>query len=367
MEKLGVYVHIPFCIKKCNYCDFFSVADLELVDRYVGELAEEIKRFDSADHMVDTLFFGGGTPSVLSAEQLEKIMAALRNKFKMDENAEITIEVNPATNANFKELESMGFNRVSFGVQSANNNELETLGRLHTFEQFMGEFDVARKYFNNINLDLIYGIPGQTLASWQRTLWAIGKLNPQHISAYSLIIEPGTPFFDMNLDLPSEQDVCRMYAMIKEILPAYNQYEVSNYALPGFPCRHNLKYWSMEEYVGFGANSHSFVTKNEKRKTKNYCGVALQPFDDIMGYRLENSKDILDWKQEKNEVDYLSEYMFLGLRKTEGIEILPEIIERFGEAIEKHIKNGMLIKEDNRLRFTPRSIEISNYILADFV
>ncbi|MCL2740241.1 MAG: coproporphyrinogen III oxidase family protein [Oscillospiraceae bacterium] len=385
MRKLGIYIHIPFCLRKCNYCDFFSLAEMGKVDRYIDELVEEIVGARlGAPVIADTIFFGGGTPSVLSAAQLERIMTAIRNKFEIDENAEITIEVNPATGIqdlgfssqailpispsamdkvgfqDFAGLAKIGFNRISFGLQSANNNELKALGRLHTYEQFVGEFELARKHFDNVNIDLIYGIPEQTVASWERTLRLAGKLAPEHISAYSLIIEPGTPFYDMNLDLPSEEEVCAMQAMIREILPQHFQYEISNYALDGYECRHNLKYWEMGEYVGFGAGAHSFLSEKLEVRSEKCGGKATH-------FRFENSKHLSNWEQRKIEVDYLSEYMFLGLRKIEGVEILPEINVRFGEIINNHIKNKMMIKEGNRLRLTPRGMDISNIILSDFV
>jgi len=349
MKNLGIYVHIPFCRKKCNYCDFFSLGNNEdLIDNYITQLINEINS-THINKLVDTIFFGGGTPSLLSSSQLEKILNAILKKFNISQDAEITLETNPCTNNNFYELSKIGFNRVSFGVQSANDNELKVLGRLHTFEEFLKDYEKAREYFGNINLDLMYSIPNQTLKSWEHTLLQTKKLLPQHISAYSLIIEPDTPFFNLpKLNLPNEDLELQMQNIIEELLPEYNKYEISNYSLPNFECKHNLKYWNMDEYLGFGAGAHSF-------------------FD---GYRLENSKNLLNWTQTSKKLsrdDFLSEYIFLGLRQTKGIELTKEIIEKYGDIIKKHTQNGMLIQFENNLKFTSRGMEISNYILADFI
>jgi len=349
MKTLGVYIHIPFCRKKCNYCDFFSLGNSEEhINEYIKKLIKEIETSDIIEHKVDTIFFGGGTPSILSISQLEKILSAITKKIHIENNAEITLETNPCTNNNFQELNQIGFNRISFGVQSANNNELKFLGRLHTFEEFLKDYNEARKYFGNINLDLMYGIPLQTLSTWENTLSQVKDLAPQHISAYSLIIEPNTPFYNQELSLPTEDIETKMQNMIEEILHEYSKYEISNYSLPNFECKHNLKYWNMKDYIGYGAGAHSFID----------------------GYRFENSKDLLNWTQTRKKVshdDFLSEYIFLGLRQTKGIKLTNEILEKYGEIIDKYVKNNMLISDNNNLKFTPRGMEISNYILSDFI
>ena len=385
MKTLGVYIHIPFCRKKCNYCDFFSLGNSEEhINEYIKKLIKEIETSDIIEHKVDTIFFGGGTPSILSISQLEKILSAITKKIHIENNAEITLETNPCTNNNFQELNQIGFNRISFGVQSANNNELKFLGRLHTFEEFLKDYNEARKYFGNINLDLMYGIPLQTLSTWENTLSQVKDLAPQHISAYSLIIEPNTPFYNQELSLPTEDIETKMQNMIEEILHEYSKYEISNYSLPNFECKHNLKYWNMKDYIGYGAGAQSFIRTIPKirgtsrtpspttRKVTNECrgGRPRPPETNFIDYRLENSKDLLNWTQTRKKVshdDFLSEYIFLGLRQTKGIKLTNEILEKYGEIIDKYVKNNMLISDNNNLKFTPRGMEISNYILSDFI
>lgn len=271
-RKLELYLHIPFCIRKCSYCDFLSfAADESLKERYAGQLIEEIhaKSAAFADREISTLFIGGGTPSILKAESLAEIMAAVRADFALAADCEATIEANPGTlTADWLETcRAAGLNRTSLGLQSADDGELRTLGRIHTWEQFLASYGMVRRAgFENVNVDLMSALPGQSLASWERSLREVTALEPEHISAYSLIVEEGTPFCERYSGagaklLPDEDTERAMYRAAKEILgqAGFERYEISNYAKPGRACRHNIGYWTGEEYLGLGLGASSYV------------------------------------------------------------------------------------------------------------
>ena len=271
-RKLELYLHIPFCIRKCSYCDFLSfAADESLKERYAGQLIEEIhaKSAAFADREISTLFIGGGTPSILKAESLAQIMAAVRADFALAADCEATIEANPGTlTADWLETcRAAGLNRLSLGLQSADDGELRTLGRIHTWEQFLASYGMVRRAgFENVNVDLMSALPGQSLASWERSLREVTALEPEHISAYSLIVEEGTPFCERYSGagaklLPDEDTERAMYRAAKEILgrAGFERYEISNYAKPGRACRHNIGYWTGEEYLGLGLGASSYV------------------------------------------------------------------------------------------------------------
>ena len=276
-NKLGIYIHIPFCLRKCLYCDFLSDKACES-DRadYVEALCNEIKYFAITDgkltesHIVRTVFFGGGTPSILEGGQIATIMDTLRDRFEIAKDAEITIECNPGTASKEKMIQwrAAGINRLSIGLQSANDDELKNLGRIHDYEQFLNTYKWAREAgFENVNVDLMSAIPGQTPESYRNTLEKIIELRPEHISAYSLIIEEGTPFYDMygeggkekmGEQLPDEDTEREMYYLTKQLLSenGYHRYEISNYSLEGFECEHNKSYWIGTEYLGFVSNQN---------------------------------------------------------------------------------------------------------------
>ena len=270
----GIYIHIPFCISKCIYCDFCSApADDDTKERYVNALCAEIAHAgkeaekNGDDRSISTVFFGGGTPSILPAQLFVKIMCAVREAFSVSEDAEITVECNPGTltAGKLRAYRSMGVNRLSIGLQSPDNRELRALGRIHTYEQFEESYYAARDAgFDNINIDIMSAIPYQTVTGYQSNLEKIVKLNPEHISAYSLIVEEGTPLFDKversgGDILPTEDEDRQMYALTKKILAdaGYRRYEISNYARPGFECRHNASYWERTDYIGFGVAAAS--------------------------------------------------------------------------------------------------------------
>lgn len=401
MKKLEIYIHIPFCAKKCDYCDFLSMrADEGTKREYVNGLIREIEL--SKDMMkgykVDTVFIGGGTPSILREDYIEKIMQTLKDNCELSENAEITIECNPGT-VNLKKLEAYkksGINRISFGLQSANDNELRELGRIHDFEGFVESYKLARKAgFNNINVDLMSALPGQTLESYRDTLNKVIELNPEHISAYSLIVEDGTPMeerVEQNLvTLPDEDTEREMYYLTREIAlkNGYKRYEISNYAKPGYECRHNEGYWKRVEYLGFGLGAASLYQNKRYSNVSNlneYIGLLLDGGNDEDYYGgMVYQDDVWDIQEDtlnilhgKNSTlsnkDMMEEFMFLGLRMTEGVsekkfkmDFGRNIDAVYGEIIEKLEKQHLLERKEGRIKLTDRGVDISNYVMSEFL
>lgn len=371
-RDLELYIHIPFCVKKCAYCDFLSgPANKETIEEYVQALIREIKSVESMKEMyqVVTIFVGGGTPSVLEGEQIERIFEAIRERFGLDDESEITIEANPGTvtREKMQAYKREGINRISFGLQSANNEELKKLGRIHTYEEFLESYMLAREEgFDNINIDLISAIPNQTVESWKSTVDKILKLQPEHISAYSLIVEEGTPFEKMygedgskKEELPSEEEERMIYQKTKEWLKeaGYERYEISNYAKKGYACRHNLGYWERKEYLGLGLGASSLIG-NVRFQNTSEMKIYLQCADNEEK-RIEN-REVLTKEEE------LEETIFLGLRKMQGI--LKREVESFcGEQIEKMICQGFLEEKEGRIRLTDKGIDISNYVFAEIL
>lgn len=363
-KTLGVYIHIPFCARKCAYCDFLSVpAKPDIQKAYVEQLTEEIRQSGEilGGYEIKTVFFGGGTPSILKADWLVGILESLRTEAAFSEETEITVEANPGTVDKEKLLcyREAGINRLSFGLQSADNNELYSLGRIHTWEQFLESYECARKVgFQNMNVDLMSALPGQTAAGWRKTLEKVLVLQPEHLSAYSLIIEEGTPFYEKygghpNL-LPSEEEERQMYHDTKEILKeqGYERYEISNYAKQGYVCRHNLGYWNRTDYKGFGLGAASLLNNVRTANQTKF-------WEYLKGNR-EGSAERLS-KQAIRE-----EHFFLGLRKTEGVAP-GEYREHYQELITRLKEQGLLKEEDAKVRLTDFGIDVSNYVLAQFL
>lgn len=373
----GIYIHIPFCRQKCLYCDFVSgCGSDDDMQKYQKALINEIESTVIEDK-VDSIFFGGGTPSLYPKEYIGEILKLLRKKTVFEENNECTIEANPGT-LSYDKLsyyKSIGINRLSIGLQSTNDIELRKLGRIHTFKDFLESYDNARKAgFKNINIDLMSAIPGQTIDSYKDTLKKIIELNPEHISAYSLIIEEGTPFYEryygdekFKIQLPDEDAEREMYYYTKEYLEkkGYLRYEISNYAKDGYECKHNMKYWSRINYYGFGAAAASLVNNIRYRNIddrKEY----IDSFGEIDKIRIE--------KEELSLKEQMEEFMFLGLRKTKGVNIQEfeknfkkKVTETYGKVIDKNIKNGLLKQEEGRLFLTDRGTDISNYVMSEFL
>ena len=383
-KKIEIYIHIPFCVKKCAYCDFLSCpADDETKDRYVQALCREIEWSKDClkEYLVDTVFIGGGTPSILEEKYIGQILETLRNAARVSDDAEITIECNPGT-LTMEKLEAYkdaGINRISLGLQSANDKELKTIGRIHDYEEFKKSFNLARLAgFKNINVDLMSALPGQTLDSYKDTLAKAITLNPDHISAYSLIVEDETALKDMvesgEVNLPSEDDEREMYYYTKEFLgrTGYKRYEISNYAKDGFECRHNIGYWKRVEYLGFGIGAASLFKGERFSNTSDINRYMHILEEDVM-----NADEIWDSLNENTETltqnDEMEEFMFLGLRMTDGVsksdfkKIFNCDIEAvYGNVIEK-LANQNLIKEAGDLiTLTDKGIDTSNIVLANF-
>lgn len=368
--SLGIYIHIPFCRHKCNYCDFNSyVSGRDVQNEYVKALCREIMDCNT-DAEVDTVYFGGGTPTVLPAEELVLILDAVQKKFKLSENCEISTECNPATinKEGFEILRKGGFNRISMGMQTADDNQLKILGRIHSFEDCRRCVSDCRKAgFENISLDLMSGIPEQNTESWLKSLEAAAELKPQHISCYALRIEEGTPFADMELNIADEDESRKMYDLCVEYLrgKGYDRYEISNFAKKGFESRHNCKYWYYDDFIGFGAGAYSCV---EGERLSN----VLKTAEYIR--RINGGESAVEERIPLNTEDKMSEFVFLGLRMDKGISIKEfekrfsaDIFDVFGEEINKNIKRKTMMQTGDILKISPEFVYVSNTILADFV
>ena len=369
---LELYVHIPFCVRKCQYCDFLSgPSDEETKDRYIEALLKEIRAAEhTEDYEIVSVFIGGGTPSALKAEAIASIMRTLQEQFFFCEDAEVTIEANPGT-VDLEKLtiyRNVGINRLSLGLQSTDAEELKLLGRIHSYEEFLKSYEWARKAgFSNINIDLMFAIPGQTGEAWRQHLYQVAELNPEHISAYSLIIEEGTPFAEQNLDLPDEDTEYQMYEDTAEILEryGYRQYEISNYAKQGYMCRHNAGYWQRLEYLGFGLGASSLyrgMRFSNTRRMQEYLKESRNP-DQIR-------KDVTVLSRNER----IEEFMFLGLRMTEGISekkfeenFDARLMDVYGDILQKYEETGFMEHIETKWRLTRKGIHVSNHILADFL
>ena len=405
IKDLGIYIHIPFCVKKCDYCDFLSApATDELKKEYLSALLIEIESYRDImkDYVVPTIFIGGGTPSCLEAEDIQIILETICYVFCINtEHLEVTIEVNPGTINRDKLLiyQRAGINRLSFGLQSVNNEELKLLGRIHSYEQFKENYLLAREIgFTNINIDLMSALPGQTLSSWENTLSTVIELNPEHISAYSLIVEEGTKFFEVYsegkegyLTLPDEDTDRLIYQSTKTILESqgYHRYEISNYAKRGFECKHNSSYWIGTEYLGLGLGASSLLNGARFNKThdiKQYI-QSSQLYKNDKSSKTSKSWEIDDKSPEiydpiglnenleiltKNQ--RMEEYMFLGLRMSDGISknafyqrFLTDIDFVFGEVFKKLSDSKVIKINGDNIQLTDYGIDISNSVFVNFL
>lgn len=377
-KELELYLHIPFCVSKCKYCDFLSAPSGEEQRQvYVERLCRRIRYWSDVIHNygyeIVSIFVGGGTPSILTEAQITQVFEAVHESFPIREDAEITLEMNPGTDVKDKlpVYRELGINRLSMGLQSADNEELKCLGRIHTYEDFRQVYQWAREAgFTNINVDLMSAIPGQTLESYEDTLRKVADLEPEHISAYSLIIEEGTPFYERYgegrhaEELPDEDIERQMYVRTGEILEdyGYHRYEISNYAKDGYECRHNLGYWDRKEYLGLGAGASSLMD-HIRWKEPDHIGPST-------GLVLEEREDFTRLRRK----DEMEEFMFLGLRKINGVSeydfyksFRVSMDEIYKESIENLIKEGLLVREEDRIRLTDRGIDLSNYALSQFL
>ena len=376
MDKISLYIHIPFCAQKCLYCDFPSFARKDhLRKAYIEALNKEIisLREKHNNLEINTIFIGGGTPSVLEADELECLLKEVA-KLNMAKDIEYSMECNPGnlTEEKLEVMKKYGVNRISMGLQAKQDNLLKGLGRIHNYKTFKENFLLAKKVgFNNINVDLMFGLPNQRLNEWEETLREIISLEPAHISAYSLIIEEGTAFYNLyendKLKLPTEEEERKMYHLAKKILEenGFNQYEISNYAKEGKECRHNLSYWNMDNWIGVGSAAASYI--NGKR-IKNISSV--EEYINSINEKGEAVEEIIN--NSKN--DNMEEFMFMGLRKINGIDenefknrFSMNINDVYGEILNKYIDEGLLIRESGRIFLSEKGIEISNIIMADFL
>jgi oxygen-independent coproporphyrinogen-3 oxidase len=368
-EKIALYIHIPFCWQKCGYCSFVSYAGQEgLIPQYIQALKDEMK-LRSRHEPVGTVYFGGGTPSLLTVRQAGELLDTMKRAFNISAVQEVSLEANPGTVslAYLRELLGMGINRISLGVQNFNDGELQCLGRIHTAAEATQAFRLAgRAGFNNINLDLIYGIPGQGLGSWRSNLQKALELSPQHISLYSLTLEEGTPMSAQvgkgDLELPSNNALAEQYELAEELLgnSGYQHYEISNWALPDYECRHNLTYWQYQPYLGLGLAAHSFLQSRRQANTSNLEKYLLS---------IEQGQVPLEMDEHIDVEMQLSEAMILGLRLTRGLQ-LERItadyninpLEKFAAPIAEMQQAGLLILEDGYLRLTPRGRLLGNEV-----
>ncbi len=370
-KPVGLYLHIPFCVRKCNYCDFcsFPVADTRWREEYIKTLAGEISLYKGRGIAVDSIFLGGGTPSLLNACELELLTETIKESFVVLDDIEFTVEVNPGTltEETAKALASLGVNRISIGLQSIHENELKTLGRIHTFDDFMNSYQLIRRTgFSNVNIDLMYGIPEQTKESFLKTLEVVSDISPEHLSLYGLILEEGTPFYKKrsSLNLPGEDAECDMYFLAADFLheKGYSHYEISNYAKENYECRHNLKYWRCREYIGFGLSAYSYFGGSRFGNSKHpneyfaFCGKKY------------------DYAENIDKATEAYEYVMLGLRLKEGIS-LSDYEKRFNkdfrigrERILSDLFNtGLMIRSDDRISLTERGFYVSNLILTELI
>ncbi|MEG1291766.1 MAG: radical SAM family heme chaperone HemW [Lachnospiraceae bacterium] len=381
-KKMELYLHIPFCMKKCNYCDFLS-APLEdsVRELYTKNLIKEIeqKSEDYRDFLISTIFIGGGTPSILEGIQINQIMEKIYRCFQVVKDAEITIECNPGTITADKlsAYRYSGINRISMGLQSTKNQELKHLGRIHTYQEFLENYDLVRKAgFHNVNLDIMSALPNQTLDDWEDTLKEVVKLRPEHISAYSLIIEEGTPFYQLYAEeeqrrergeepqfLPSEETERAMYQLTKEFLKekGYWQYEISNYAQKNKECNHNIGYWTRENYLGLGLGSASLIENLRFSNTTNLS-------DYLAG----------DWAPKNMEQItrkfQMEEFMFLGLRLMQGVSrrkfketFQVEIEAVYGVILQNMFQKELLNQTEGNIYLTTEGIALSNYVMSEFL
>lgn len=382
-RELELYVHIPFCVRKCAYCDFLSApAGRQQQKDYVDALIREIERCGEnfRQYRVSTVFLGGGTPSILEGDDTVRLLLAVKNCFELSKDAEITMEVNPGTVTEEKAeaWRKAGINRLSIGLQSVEDRELEMLGRIHTYAQFLHTWDTVRSAgFENVNVDLISAIPGQTAESWEKTLRTVAELSPEHISAYSLIIEEGTLFYekygeegDMQaVPLPDEDEERVIYETTESVLEeyGYHRYEISNYAREGYECRHNKGYWERKEYLGLGLGSASLIEECRFSNTGD-----MEEYMEVF----REGADGFAWgeKEKLSERDRMEEFFFLGLREMRGIseeDFLARfhvpLRERYGEKIDSLVEKGLLEERDGRIALTKRGIDISNYVFVELL
>ena len=381
IKELGIYVHIPFCKQKCYYCDFVSYANSDKkVEEYIKalkkEIIEESKNINKEDYIINTIYIGGGTPSFINEKYISEIVYEIKENYNVEKEAEITIEVNPGTvnEEKLKEYKKVGINRLSIGLQSTKNELLKQIGRIHTYEEFLNSYNLARKVgFKNINVDLMLGLPNQTIENVEESLKEVIKLEPQHISFYSLIVEENTPIEKMleqgKITLPDEELERKMYWNAKKILEEnkYIHYEISNFAKKGYESKHNLSCWNQKEYLGFGVAAHSYF------KNKRYCNTnCIEEYcKNINNEKINKNRTICEIQTEQEKK---KEYMLLGLRKIEGIDIqefknkfIENPIYKFHKELEKLVNEDLIEIDLNKIKLTNKGLDFANLVWEEFV
>ena len=374
MKKLGLYIHIPFCERKCDYCDFYSITDFVDYVRFTDSILLQMEDYSklTADYEIDSIYIGGGTPTVLPVKRMLEIIDGIYRNFNVVPEAEFTMEANPAT-VNYKMLKKYrkaGVNRLSFGLQSAVDSELETLTRIHSFDDFAESMDIARSAgFHNINVDLMFGIPGQTKQSLAHSIERVCDMSPKHISLYGLKFEDGTPFATRkdSFTLPDEDTEYDMYKYAIDYLAfrGYWQYEISNFSAEGYKCRHNIKYWNCDEYLGIGPAAHSYFDGKRFSYKRN-----VDMYMDALEY-VEAGIDIIEENREIDEHEKINEYIMLRLRLTQGLNVNEfkyrfnkDFTEMFEKELKLYMDNGFMQFENGHYSFTPKGMYVSNYILS---
>lgn len=388
MKEVGIYVHIPFCKHKCYYCDFISFADKNsLIEEYIKWLKYEIKEVGQGNRLdyenklddlvlVKTIYIGGGTPSFIESKYITEILKTIKENFVVDEDAEITMEMNPGTvNENkLKDYYNCGINRLSIGLQETNNALLKEIGRIHTYEDFENTYSLARNVgFKNINVDLMLGLPNQNILDLENSINKILDLDPEHISVYSLILEENTVLknkVDQGiLTLPEDEMERKMYYTVKNMLEnnGYIHYEISNFAKKGFESKHNLDCWNQKEYMGFGAAAHSY--------TNNFRFSNIENIEEyINNFKNNKEEDNLIFHEKQNRESKMKEYMMLGLRKIEGVNIQQfknKFVENpifiFRKEIEKLVNEELLEVDGNFIKLTKKGLDLANLVWEEFV
>ena len=379
-KELGIYIHIPFCKQKCNYCDFISYTNkCQKIEEYIKCLKKEISLFDFSNYIVTTIYIGGGTPSFVDSKYIKDIMNTVYekvNKDNIDDNVEITIEVNPGT-VNKEKLEDykkIGINRLSIGLQSTNDKLLKEIGRIHNFKQFLYAYNLAKEVgFENINIDLMLGLPNQTIKDLKESLDIIIKLNPNHVSCYSLIVEEGTKLYNQvekgKIKLPDEELERNMYWYVKNTLElnGYNHYEISNFSKKGKESKHNMNCWNQEEYIGFGVAAHSYINNTRFSNTINVE-------DYITNINNGNNQKNVTIEEKQTLEDKKDEFMMLGFRKIDGVNIskfkekfVDNPIYLYKEKLNKLVEEGLIEIDLNNIKLTNKGIDLANLVFEEFV
>ena len=380
-QELGIYIHIPFCKQKCNYCDFISYTNkCEKIESYIDCLEREINNFDFSGYNVTTIYIGGGTPSYIESKYIKKIMNTVYKKIEVEKkrrnDIEITIEVNPGTitRKKLQDYKDVGINRLSIGLQSVQDKLLKQLGRIHTYEEFLETYQLAKEIgFENINVDLMLGLPNQTIEDLKESMNKVIELNPNHISIYSLIVEEETKICNQiknnELQMPDEELERNMYWYVKNTLElkGYSHYEISNFSKKGKESKHNINCWNQEEYIGFGVAAHSYINNIRFSNTNN-----LEEYiKNINCNKFENNKNI---EEEQTLEDKKNEFMMLGFRKIEGVNIskfkekfVDNPIFLYKDKLNKLVEEGLIEIDLNNIKLTNKGIDLANLVFEEFI